>query len=149
MERFGGHDEPRWDACAAPKRESCRAGGRLSVAVPLTAAGGFLDAFAWVAHGHVFANAMSGNVALLGIHAAAGEWRQAPRHVPPLFSGCVERRDTAALRTAALFGAICLSFLAGALLGGLTTERGAERGAVGAADGAGGGAAADGLAGAE
>jgi uncharacterized membrane protein YoaK (UPF0700 family) len=60
------------------------AGSRPSVAVLLTLSGGFLDAFAWVGHGHVFANAMTGNVALLGIHAAAGEWRQAVRHIPPL-----------------------------------------------------------------
>jgi len=57
---------------------------RLRVAVVLSASGGFLDAFTWVAHGGVFANAQSGNVVLLGVFTALGEWRQALRHVPPI-----------------------------------------------------------------
>jgi len=56
----------------------------LAVAVPLTLSGGFLDAFTYVGHGRVFANTMTGNVALLGISAASGDWAQALRHVPPL-----------------------------------------------------------------
>jgi uncharacterized membrane protein YoaK (UPF0700 family) len=62
------------------------AGADISVAVPLTLAGGALDAFAYVGHGHVFANAMTGNVALLGVALAAGDWAQALRHVPPLLA---------------------------------------------------------------
>ncbi|TCF97036.1 DUF1275 family protein [Paraburkholderia strydomiana] len=54
------------------------------VAVLLTLSGGFLDAFTYVGHGGVFANTMTGNVALLGIEVAAGNWAQAARHVPPL-----------------------------------------------------------------
>jgi uncharacterized membrane protein YoaK (UPF0700 family) len=57
---------------------------RLRVATLLSAAGGFLDAFTWIGHGGVFANAQSGNVVLLGLFAAAGEWAQALRHVPPI-----------------------------------------------------------------
>jgi uncharacterized membrane protein YoaK (UPF0700 family) len=62
------------------------AGRSRSVAVLLTLSGGFLDAFTYVGHGGVFANAMSGNVALLGIHIASGDWTQAGRHVPPLIA---------------------------------------------------------------
>ncbi|HEV3423197.1 MAG TPA: YoaK family protein, partial [Paraburkholderia sp.] len=47
------------------------------VAVLLTLSGGFLDAYTYVGHGGVFANTMTGNVALLGIHIAAGDWTQA------------------------------------------------------------------------
>jgi uncharacterized membrane protein YoaK (UPF0700 family) len=54
------------------------------VAVLLTLSGGFLDAFTYVGHGRVFANTMTGNVALLGINVAAGDWPQAALHIPPL-----------------------------------------------------------------
>jgi uncharacterized membrane protein YoaK (UPF0700 family) len=50
----------------------------------LSTAGGFLDAFTWIAHGGVFANAQTGNVVLLGLFAALGDWAQAARHVPPI-----------------------------------------------------------------
>ena len=55
------------------------------VAVLLTLSGGFLDAYTYVGHGGVFANTMTGNVALLGIHIAAGDWTKEPSlHIPPL-----------------------------------------------------------------
>jgi len=57
-----------------------------SVAMLLTLSGGFLDAFTYVGHGGVFANTMTGNVALLGIQIAAGQWAQAVRHIPPLIA---------------------------------------------------------------
>jgi uncharacterized membrane protein YoaK (UPF0700 family) len=56
----------------------------LVVAVLLSSAGGALDAFAWIAHGHVFANAQTGNIVLLGVSAATGDWVQAARHLPPI-----------------------------------------------------------------
>ena len=56
----------------------------LRVAMLLSMAGGFLDAFTWLAHGGVFANAQTGNVVLLGVFAAAGQWSQAVRHGPPI-----------------------------------------------------------------
>jgi uncharacterized membrane protein YoaK (UPF0700 family) len=54
------------------------------VAVLLSASGGFLDAFTWVGHGQVFANAMTGNVVLLAVWGASGHWGRAFRHVPPI-----------------------------------------------------------------
>jgi uncharacterized membrane protein YoaK (UPF0700 family) len=182
----------------------------LAVACLLTLSGGFLDAFTYVAHGKVFANAMTGNIILMGVSATAGDWRQALNHVPPLiafligvfvaqairlprldprwpalmslaleivvlaviaflpsafpdlwivlsisfaaavqnssftrvrswtynsvvttgnlrrlaetvFAGTVPRRNPEALAQAWVFGAICLAFLIGALLGGLVT----------------------------
>src|SRR5580698_3908779 len=50
----------------------------------LAAAGGFLDAFTYVGHGQVFANTMTGNMVLLGVHCASGSWHTGLRHLPPL-----------------------------------------------------------------
>lgn len=57
--------------------------GTLPVATLLIAGGGFLDSYAWLEHGHVFTNAITGNIVLFGVSAAQGEWPQALRHVPP------------------------------------------------------------------
>jgi uncharacterized membrane protein YoaK (UPF0700 family) len=59
---------------------------RWRVAMLLGAAGGFLDAFTWVGHGGVFANAQSGNVVLLGVSLATAQWSQALRHIPPIMA---------------------------------------------------------------
>lgn len=58
----------------------------LAVATLLSGAGGFLDAFTWLNHGGVFANAQTGNVVLLGIYAASGQWDQSLRHIPPIIA---------------------------------------------------------------
>lgn len=52
----------------------------------LAAAGGYLDAFTYVGHGHVFANAMTGNVVLLGINCISGNWHPGLRHLPPILA---------------------------------------------------------------
>jgi uncharacterized membrane protein YoaK (UPF0700 family) len=52
----------------------------------LAASGGFLDAFTYLGHGRVFANAMTGNVVLLAVAASTGHWSQAIRHVPPILA---------------------------------------------------------------
>ena len=57
-----------------------------SVAMILSVAGGYLDAFTWVAHDGVLANAQTANVVLLGVYAAMAQWEQAFRHVPPIFA---------------------------------------------------------------
>jgi uncharacterized membrane protein YoaK (UPF0700 family) len=56
----------------------------LPMAALLAAVGGFLDSFTYFGHGRVFANAMSGNVVLLGAYAAAGNWPQSFRHLIPI-----------------------------------------------------------------
>ncbi len=58
----------------------------LRFAALLCAGGGFLDSFTWVAHGHVFANAQTGDIILFGVFAAQGDWRQALHHVPPMLA---------------------------------------------------------------
>jgi uncharacterized membrane protein YoaK (UPF0700 family) len=57
---------------------------RLVVAALLSGAGAFLDAFTWLGHGGVFANAQTGNVVLLGLFAAARQWPDAIAHIPPI-----------------------------------------------------------------
>lgn len=57
----------------------------------LSAVGGFLDAYAFIAHGGVFANAQTGNIVLLAVDAAARQWAGALRHVLPIcafLAGC-------------------------------------------------------------
>jgi uncharacterized membrane protein YoaK (UPF0700 family) len=56
----------------------------VTVAMLLSGAGGFLDAFTWLGHGGVFANAQTGNVVFLGIYAASGQWEKSLRHLPPI-----------------------------------------------------------------
>jgi len=58
----------------------------LFVAMLLAACGGFLDAFTYLGHGHVFANAMTGNVVLLGVNAATGRWNQSFDHLRPILA---------------------------------------------------------------
>lgn len=52
----------------------------------LAVVGGALDAFTYLGHGHVFANAMTGNVVLLGLNAVQGNWRVSLHHLLPIFS---------------------------------------------------------------
>ena len=70
----------------------------LAIACLLSLSGGFMDAFTWVAHGKVFANAMTGNIVLLGVSATAGDWRQALNHVPPLIAFLIGVWTAQALR---------------------------------------------------
>jgi len=49
-----------------------------------TTVGGYLNAYAYLAHDHVFADAQTGNIVLLGIYAAAGDWTQASKLIPPI-----------------------------------------------------------------
>lgn len=60
--------------------------GTLSIGALLAGAGGFLDGFTYVGHGRVFANAMTGNVVLLGVDSFSGEWSTAFRHLPPILA---------------------------------------------------------------
>lgn len=48
----------------------------------LAVVGGFLDAYTYVAHDGVFANAQTGNVVLVAIGAAHGDWGHARRFLP-------------------------------------------------------------------
>jgi uncharacterized membrane protein YoaK (UPF0700 family) len=56
------------------------------VALLLALCGGFLDAFTYFGHGHVFATAMTGNVVLLGVSAATGKWTQSLDYFRPILA---------------------------------------------------------------
>lgn len=60
--------------------------GLLIIACVFTTVGGFLDAYSYLAHGHIFANAQTGNVVLFGVYASSGDWVQALRAVPPILA---------------------------------------------------------------
>jgi uncharacterized membrane protein YoaK (UPF0700 family) len=45
-----------------------------------------MDAWVYIDHGHVFANAQTGNVVLFGIHVAAGDFAAAARNVPSIMA---------------------------------------------------------------
>ncbi|MDW5554728.1 YoaK family protein [Methanosarcina sp.] len=58
----------------------------MELGILLAIVGGFLDAYTFVGRGGVFANAQTGNVVLMGIEAATGEWGQAMLHAVPVLA---------------------------------------------------------------
>jgi uncharacterized membrane protein YoaK (UPF0700 family) len=58
----------------------------IGISAMMAAAGGFLDAFTYIGHGHVFANAMTGNVVLLGVALGVGDFGQAEHHLVPILA---------------------------------------------------------------
>lgn len=56
---------------------------RESFSVPyiLCFAGGFLDVYSYLFRGHVFANAITGNIVLLGVNIALGEWNHCAKYL--------------------------------------------------------------------
>ena len=73
----------------------------LIVAMLLTAAGGFLDAFSYVGQGHVFANVMTGNLVLSAISSIRGDWTHVARLLLPLASYVAGASAGAMLRSSA------------------------------------------------
>ncbi len=61
-----------------------QAASRLGNSALLALAGGFLDGFTYLGHGHVFANAMTGNVVLLALGCVSGMFENGLRHLPPI-----------------------------------------------------------------
>jgi uncharacterized membrane protein YoaK (UPF0700 family) len=62
------------------------AASTLASASLLAATGGLLDAVVYLNHGHVFANAMTGNVIFLGISALGSDWADVARHIAPILA---------------------------------------------------------------
>lgn len=58
----------------------------VELGILLAIVGGFLDAYTFVGRGGVFANAQTGNLVLMGIEAATGEWGQAVLHAVPILA---------------------------------------------------------------
>jgi uncharacterized membrane protein YoaK (UPF0700 family) len=60
--------------------------GMFVIACLFAIVGGYLDAYSYLARGHVFANAQTGNVVLFGVRAAAGDWLSACKTLPSIFA---------------------------------------------------------------
>ncbi len=58
----------------------------LALECILTVSGGFMDAYAFIAHGHVFANAQTGNVVYFAVYVTGGNLPEALRHLPPIMA---------------------------------------------------------------
>ena len=56
----------------------------MPLAIFLTLAGGFQDAYSYNCRGKVFANAQTGNIVLLGQNLAQGQWKTALHYLIPL-----------------------------------------------------------------
>lgn len=52
----------------------------------LSLAGGYFDAYTYIARDHVFANAQTGNIVLLGVSLASGDVMRALRYIPPILA---------------------------------------------------------------
>ena len=50
----------------------------------LSASGGLQDAYTYIGRGKVFANAQTGNIVLMAVHAFAGEWGRVLHYLVPL-----------------------------------------------------------------
>lgn len=56
----------------------------LRLGLVLAVVGGYLDAYTYLCRGGVFANAETGNMVLLGINLASGEWMKALKYLLPV-----------------------------------------------------------------
>ena len=58
---------------------------RLTAAFTLSVIGGGLDIYTFLFRGEVFANAVTGNMVLFGLHLAQQEWRLCGKYLLPIF----------------------------------------------------------------
>jgi uncharacterized membrane protein YoaK (UPF0700 family) len=56
----------------------------VGLGILLALVGGFLDAYTYVSRDGVFATSQTGNLVLLGVEMAHGQWNQGLRHIPPI-----------------------------------------------------------------
>jgi uncharacterized membrane protein YoaK (UPF0700 family) len=56
----------------------------VGLGILLALVGGFLDAYTYVSRDGVFATSQTGNLVLLGVEVAHGQWEQGLRHIPPI-----------------------------------------------------------------
>lgn len=52
----------------------------------LALTGGFLDAYTYISRGGVFANAQTGNIVLLGLNMASGQWSRVLYYLAPIIA---------------------------------------------------------------
>lgn len=58
----------------------------ISVGILLALVGGFLDAYTYLLHGAVFANAQTGNIVLMSMRIAEAEWLKALYYLIPIMA---------------------------------------------------------------
>ena len=58
----------------------------MRVGLLLTLTGGFLDAYTYLVRGHVFANAQTGNIVMMGVDIAQGNWWGVGRYLLPVLA---------------------------------------------------------------
>lgn len=58
----------------------------MRVGLLLALSGGFLDAYTYLVRGHVFANAQTGNIVVLGMDIAQGNWLGVGRYLLPILA---------------------------------------------------------------
>lgn len=58
----------------------------IFIGINMAIAGGFMDAYSYLARGHVFANAQTGNMLLLGIGLFQGEYSAVVRYGSPILA---------------------------------------------------------------
>ena len=63
------------------EQERTHLGESLLVASLLTFAGGLLDSYSYLVRGQVFANAITGNLVLLGINLSSGQWLNCAKYL--------------------------------------------------------------------
>ena len=72
-------------AGSSPPDEDLRESrGLLAIACVFAGVGGYMDAYSYLAHGQVFANAQTDNVVFLALYASGGQWKRAAGHLPSI-----------------------------------------------------------------
>ena len=56
----------------------------LLIGILLTLSGGFMDSYSYIVRNHVFANAQTGNILLLGVNLSQGQWRVSCYYLSPI-----------------------------------------------------------------
>jgi uncharacterized membrane protein YoaK (UPF0700 family) len=82
----GAQPELNPEGSVAPDGLTRGNSGLFLLACLFATVGGYLDAYSYLAHGHVFANAQTGNVIFFSVYASGGEWAKAARHLPPIIA---------------------------------------------------------------
>src|SRR5580658_5472988 len=84
---FPGAEPKLNEECSvAPDGLTRSTAGLLLLACLFATVGGYLDAYSYLAHGHVFANSQTGNVIFFSVYASESEWGKAARHLPPIIA---------------------------------------------------------------
>lgn len=64
--------------------KSMRVSESIRLGTILSLTGGFMDAYSYLVRGGTFANAETGNIVLMGLHMAQGEWMRALYYLVPV-----------------------------------------------------------------